>query len=83
MAFLITHQGSGKKILFDAGARKDYWNYSPMITERFATGVNVKGMRVRQGIHEVLGGAGVQLDKIESVVWRYEVPSCKVLRNGC
>jgi hypothetical protein len=70
MAFLITNQSTGRKILFDAGGRKDYWNYSPLVAGRFASAVNVKGLRCDQGIDEVLGDAGVQLEGIEGVVWR-------------
>jgi hypothetical protein len=70
MAFLITNQTTGRRILFDAGGRSDYWNYSPLVAGRFSSGVNVKGLRCDKGVHEVLMDAGVELDSIESVVWR-------------
>jgi hypothetical protein len=70
MAFFITNQATGRTILFDAGARKDYWNYSPLVAGRFSKGVNVKGLRVDKGVHEVLGEAGVEIESLESVVWR-------------
>lgn len=70
MAFLVTNQATGRTILFDAGARKDYWNYSPLVADRFSKGVNVKGMRVDKGVHEVLEDAKVNTGKLESVVWR-------------
>jgi hypothetical protein len=53
MSFLIICR-SGKKYLFDAGARKDYWNYSPMIVDRFRKGVNVGGMRIEKGVEQIL-----------------------------
>lgn len=71
MAFLVTNQQTGKVILFDAGARRDYWNYSPLVAGRFAKGVNVKGLRVSQGVHEVLAEARVDLNNLESVVWSH------------
>jgi hypothetical protein len=70
MAFLITNQATGRTILFDAGARKDYWNYSPLVAGRFSKGVNVKGLRIDKGVHEVLQEADVEIGKLESVVWR-------------
>lgn len=71
MAFLITNQTTGKQILFDAGARKDYWNYSPLVAGRFSKGVNVKGMRVLQDVPEVLTEAGCNLNNLESVIWSH------------
>lgn len=70
MAFFITNQKTGQKILFDAGGRKDYWNSSPFIVGRFAKGVNVKGMRCDKGVDEVLTDAGIKLEDVEAVVWR-------------
>jgi hypothetical protein len=70
MAFLIKNQRTGKQILFDAGARKDYWNYSPVVAGRFEKGVNVKGLKVEKGVQDLLTDARVNLDALESVVWR-------------
>lgn len=70
MAFLITSQTTGRQILFDAGGRKDYWNYAPVAYERFKKGVNVKGLRCEKGVDEVLEEAGVELGGLEGVVWR-------------
>ncbi|KAL4881664.1 beta-lactamase-like protein [Aspergillus karnatakaensis] len=71
MAFLITHPQMGRKVLFDAGARKDYWNYSPVTTDRFAKGVNVKGLKIDMGVHEVLTAAGIELDSLDAVIWSH------------
>jgi hypothetical protein len=70
MAFLITNQSTGKQILFDAGGRKDYWNYSPLVASRFEKAVNCKGLRIEMGVHEVLANAGLNLESLESVIWR-------------
>ena len=70
MAFLITNQSSGKHVLFDAGARKDYWNYSPLTAGRFENGVNVKGFKVDKGVNEVLIEANIDIGALESVIWR-------------
>ncbi|KAH6661890.1 beta-lactamase-like protein [Halenospora varia] len=71
MAFLITSQTTGRQIMFDAGGRKDYWNYAPVAYERFKKGVNVKGLRCEKGVDEVLEEAGVELGGLEGVVWSH------------
>lgn len=74
MAFLIANQSTGRKVLFDCGVRKDFWNYSPLTYGRFARGVNVLGLRVDKGVDEVLVDAGVDLNSLESVLWRLLTP---------
>ena len=81
MAFLITHPNSGKKVLFDAGARKDYWNYSPFTAEKFAKGVNVKGLRIDRGVDEVLVEAGVELGSLDALIWRLVLKTRTSLTN--
>ncbi|CZR60793.1 uncharacterized protein PAC_10689 [Phialocephala subalpina] len=71
MAFLITYQKSGKKVLFDAGGRKVYWNFGPAVRERFRKGVNVKGPRCEKGVDKVLHEAGMKLEDVESVIWSH------------
>ncbi|KAL3422832.1 metallo-beta-lactamase superfamily protein [Phlyctema vagabunda] len=71
MAFLITNSSTGKQVLFDAGARKDYWNYSPLVREKFEKGVNVQGLRVDKGVDEILDSAGIELETLESVIWSH------------
>lgn len=71
MAFLVTSSSTGKKVLFDAGGRKDYWNYSPLVDARFKNGVNVLGFRCEKGVDEVLAEAGVELQGLDAVVWSH------------
>jgi glyoxylase-like metal-dependent hydrolase (beta-lactamase superfamily II) len=42
-----------------------------LVVGRFEKGVNVKGLRIDQGVHEVLTDAGVALEDVESVVWSH------------
>jgi hypothetical protein len=70
IAFLITSQTTGRRILFDAGIRKDYWNYSTVVVGRCEKGVNVKGLKIDKGVHEVLQDAGIELNGLEAVFWR-------------
>jgi hypothetical protein len=69
-AIETTQAHTPHRILFDAGGRKDYWNYSPLVAGRFQKGVNVKGLRCEMGVHEVLENGSVGLEEIEAVVWR-------------
>lgn len=69
LAFLLEHPTSGKKILFDAGSRKDFWNFTPVVS-----GILIKGsagLRVEKNVSEILEEKGIDLREISSVVWRY------------
>jgi hypothetical protein len=70
LAFLVTNQRTGRKVLFDAGGRKDYWNYALSITNRLKNSVNIKGIKCEKGVHDVLTDAGEKLEDLEAVIWR-------------
>lgn len=70
-SFLIEHP-SGRKLLFDLGVRKDWWNLAPKITSRLKDG-NWK-VEVKKGVNEILEENGVPLDSIEAIIWRYQSP---------
>jgi glyoxylase-like metal-dependent hydrolase (beta-lactamase superfamily II) len=74
MAFLITHTsstGSTRRILFDAGGRKDYWNYPPVVVDGFKQAINVRGFTCPKGVEEVLDDAGVEAGDLEAIVWSH------------
>lgn len=64
MCFLIEHESLNQKqsVLFDCGARKDYWNGSPQ-TQRMIGG-HVPGLRVDMGVDEVLEKSGFDLKSL-------------------
>jgi hypothetical protein len=66
--FLIEH-GSGRKIMFDLGARPDWENYSPRIQKFVGAGGWVKERGV--GIVKILEENGAKLENIEAVVWSH------------
>lgn len=68
-AFLIEHAASGKKILFDAGARKDWWNLAKVVQGLFAE--KIPGVRIGKGINEILREGGVDMRGVGSVVWSH------------
>lgn len=68
-AFLITHKDSGRRVLFDMGSRKDWWNLAP-------GGVNIvetalQGLQVEKNVDEILTEHGIELKSITALIWRY------------
>lgn len=70
-SFLIEHP-SGRKLLFDHGVRKDWWNLAPKITSRLKDGG--WKVEVKKGVSEILEENGVALESIEGIIWRYALP---------
>ncbi|KAF2089267.1 metallo-beta-lactamase superfamily protein [Saccharata proteae CBS 121410] len=71
-SFHIRHP-SGKEILFDLGARKDWWNFSPP-TLTFLKKV-IPALHVPKGVNEILEEGGVKLENISSIVlshWHWD-----------
>jgi hypothetical protein len=64
MAFLIEHEATGQKVLFDLGTRKDYWNLPPVIQGRLGRGASVASLRVDKDITEILRENGIALADI-------------------
>ncbi|ESK90425.1 metallo-beta-lactamase superfamily protein [Moniliophthora roreri MCA 2997] len=69
-AFLIEHAGTGRRIMFDLGARKDMENFAPAVKERFLSlpGFNIK---VEKDVVEQLQEGNVYLDTIDTVIWSH------------
>ena len=62
VAFLLDHQASGMRVMFDLGCRKDYWNLPAVIQKRL--GVVIPALRVDQDIVEILAAGEVALNSI-------------------
>ncbi|RFU25954.1 hypothetical protein B7463_g10384, partial [Scytalidium lignicola] len=67
LAFLIEHEVSGKKLMFDLGVRKDYWNLPAVVLSRLGGGVSIPSLRVAQDATEVLEENGIGLAQIGNV----------------
>lgn len=65
--FLLEHP-SGKKVLFDLGIRKDWYNLAPAIVERFKKVGHQPS--AEKNISEILDEAGVGKENINAVIWR-------------
>jgi hypothetical protein len=61
VAFLIEHP-SGKRVLFDLGCRKDYWNLPDVIKARL--GDVIPSLRVDKDVAEILVENEVELESI-------------------
>ncbi|KAL3488189.1 beta-lactamase-like protein [Aspergillus germanicus] len=67
-SFIIQHP-SGRKILFDLGLRKDWWNLTPA-TNHFLKTAGWK-LEVTKNVSDVLQENEQSLDDIEAVIWSH------------
>ncbi len=63
-AFLIEHEPTGQKVLFDLGARKDYWNLPPVIQSRLGRGTAVASLQIDKDVTEILQDNDIALADI-------------------
>ncbi|KAG4441598.1 hypothetical protein IFR05_002882 [Cadophora sp. M221] len=69
--FLIEHEPSGSKVMFDLGIRKDYWNLPPVVLRRLSQGLAVCSLNVPNDVPELLVANGVEMDEISAVIWSH------------
>ncbi|RFU81922.1 metallo-beta-lactamase superfamily [Trichoderma arundinaceum] len=67
-AFLIENERLGKKLVFDLGTRKDWWNLPRKVRDPLAFCVGVK---VEKDVPEVLKGSGILLNEIDDIIWSH------------
>jgi glyoxylase-like metal-dependent hydrolase (beta-lactamase superfamily II) len=68
-AFLVQNKQSGKKILFDSGCRKDWWNLSPAALKTIQEGL--PALKVEKTINEILAEGGFNPNKLDGIVWSH------------
>lgn len=61
-AFLVEHVPSRKKVMFDLGIRKDYWNLPAVLQKRL--GDVIPSLCVEKDVTEILQENGVALSDI-------------------
>jgi hypothetical protein len=66
-SFFIELPG-GRKLLFDLGVRKDWWNLAPRITQRMKDGGWIA--EIEKSVAEILEDNGLKPESIEAVIWR-------------
>ncbi|KAM6479584.1 Metallo-hydrolase/oxidoreductase [Trichoderma sp. SZMC 28011] len=67
-SFLIEHPSNGK-LLFDLGARKDYMNLPPLVSNRIRDGG--WKVEVQKGVREQLEEHGIDGKDIDAVIWSH------------
>lgn len=61
-AFLLDHPASERKVMFDLGVRKDYWNLPAALQKRLGT--IIPALRVDKDVTEVLIEQNISVDKV-------------------
>ncbi|KAJ7754484.1 beta-lactamase-like protein [Mycena metata] len=69
-AFLIEHTSTGRRVMFDLGARKDLENAAPAVGALFKSFPDV-AMPIDRDIVEQLEDHGVALNSINAVIWSH------------
>lgn len=67
-SFLIEHP-SGKRILFDLGVRKDWWNMAPSIVDTIKSGPTK--LTIEKNASEILSEHGIELSSIKDIIWSH------------
>ena len=67
-AFLIHNKALDKRVLFDNGARKDWWNAPPSMSKSI---YRTAGVRVEKDVCDILAGGGVDPSSISAVIWSH------------
>lgn len=68
-SFLVEHNDSQTRLMFDLGIRKDPQNLAPSIGDFYASGF-VFLTEESKDITELLQDGGIPLDSIDAVIWR-------------
>ncbi|KAH7124857.1 beta-lactamase-like protein [Dactylonectria estremocensis] len=69
-AFYIYNPRSDKRLLFDMGSRKDWWNLPPEVVGAIEA-KGVPGIRITKDIREILVDGGIDPATIDAVVWSH------------
>ena len=69
-AFYIYNPRLEKRVLFDMGSRKDWWNQPPVVTAAIEA-KGIPGIRINKGIDEILAADRVNTKTIDAVVWSH------------
>jgi glyoxylase-like metal-dependent hydrolase (beta-lactamase superfamily II) len=68
-SFLVQHPSLDRSLIFDLGIRKDWRNLSPVVLSQLKSlGWTV---HVEKDVSEILGGAGVDPNKVEAIIWSH------------
>jgi hypothetical protein len=66
---ILENKKLGRTVLFDAGSRKDWWNFAPSVRETLEKAA--LGLDIKKNVNEILEEEGQDLKEINSIIWRY------------
>lgn len=72
-SFYVKHESSGRELLFDLGARKDWENHVPAIAALVKD--HVSGIRIKEDVLDIVANGNVNVDQIEALVlshWHFD-----------
>lgn len=70
-SFLIEHEKSGRKILYDLGVQKNWEDQAPEIVDQIKSeGCQIE---VEKDVAEILTDHGMPLKEVEAIIWRWAV----------
>lgn len=69
-AFYIYNPRQDKRVLFDMGARSDWWNLPPAVVSAIRA-KGIVGLRITKDVDQVLAAGGVDPATIDAVVWSH------------
>lgn len=67
-AFLVENETLKKKVVFDLGTRKDWWNLPPKVRDPLAF---CTGVKVEKDVPQILKESGIALNAINDVIWSH------------
>ena len=80
LCFLLERQtvNGTRYVLYDLGARKDFWNGSPI--SKSMIGNHVPGLEVEKGVQDVLVEGGIELDHLGMRIHAHSRPQPHIVR---
>ncbi|KAJ9241327.1 hypothetical protein DTO169E5_3527 [Paecilomyces variotii] len=69
-SFYIYNARQNKRVLFDLGSRKDWWNFTPVVLDAVKT-KGISGLRITHDVADVLAEGGIDPKTIDAVVWSH------------
>lgn len=66
VSFMIVHEQLGKRILFDLGCKKDFWNLPAPIAS--VIDAKVPGIKVDKNLADILKEGGVDLESLDAAI---------------
>ncbi|RYP58072.1 hypothetical protein DL769_009125 [Monosporascus sp. CRB-8-3] len=70
-SFLIEHEPSGDKLLFDLGTRKDVENHAAAVVQMLEAAKGTPSLKVEKNVSDILEENGVELGAVTDIIWSH------------